>query len=331
VASGKPAEALLSIAAFRRAEPPRAGEAEDLLKAVRLKTQGGDPAAGAELYGAYLDRFSDKPGAEEATLAVAREAARRGDWPSARQALEKARPGPQRDLLLAQACSKMGDNAAAQEAAERALAAPLGLGPDAYVQASLLAAETAQARGLLPQAALYYGQYALYAPATPANHKPLLDAAMVLQNAQMYDAALAAFEKLQKVSRDPAVSFQYAYTLELAGRKEDALKAFLKTARSPSPMWAPTARYRAAELYAELGKLKEAVAIYRDLAASAKGTAQGEFAKRRLEELQAQLAAAQGAKPAAAAAKPAEKKPASAKKPASKPKPASPSKPKGTP
>ena len=57
--------ALASIAAFRRAEPPRAGEAEALLSAAREKARAGNPAAAREFYEAYLDRFPGKPGADE--------------------------------------------------------------------------------------------------------------------------------------------------------------------------------------------------------------------------------------------------------------------------
>ena len=73
-------------------------------------------------------------------------------------------------------------------------------------------------------------------------------------------------------------------------------------------MWAPTARYRAAELYADLGRYKEAIAIYKDMAVSTKGTVQGEFAKQRLMELQDELAESQPATKKPAAEKPALKK-----------------------
>ena len=300
--------ALANIAVFRRAEPPRAGEAEELLSAAREKTRTGNAAAGRELYQTYLDRFPGKPGAGEASLAVAKEAAARGDWAGARKILEKIPSSPAGDLLLGQACLNLGDPEASQAVVERALGSSLELGPDGVCQANLLAAEAAVARGKTAEATAHYSGYARYVKATKSNKEALLDAALFLQEQGQYDDALAAFDKLLKVTKDPAVPFQYAYTLELSGRKEEALKAFLKAAKSPSPMWAPTARYRAAELYADLGHFKEAIAIYKDMAVSAKGTVQGDFAKQRLQELQDELAESQ----------PASKKPATEKEPALK-------------
>ena len=311
--------ALASIAAFRRAEPPRAGEAEELLTAAREKTRTGNAAAGREIYQAYLDRFPGKPGAGEASLAVSKEAAARGDWAGARKILEKTPSSPARDLLLGQACLTLGDPEASQTAEERALASSLELGPDGVCRANLVAAEAAAARGKTAEATAHYSGYARYVKATKSNKEALLDAALFLQEQGQYDDALAAFDKLLKVTKDPAVPFQYAYTLELSGRKEEALKAFLKAAKSPSPMWAPTARYRAAELYADLGRFKEAIAIYKDMAVSAKGTIQGDFAKQRLQEFQDELAESQPAsKKLATEKRPALKK-GSGKPPAGKP------------
>jgi tetratricopeptide (TPR) repeat protein len=304
-----PASALASIPAFRRAEPPRPGEAEALLSDAREKMRSGNSAGARELYQAYLDRFPDKAGAHEASLAMARDAAARGDWATARQILEKMPASPARDLLLGRAHFSLGEPEAAQLAEERALASPLDLGPSGVSQASLIAAQAAVIRGRTADATKHYATYALSVTPTKTDKEVLLDAGLFLQAQGEYDAALEAFEKLLKISKDPAVPFQYAYTLELSGRKEEALKAFLKAAKSPSPMWAPTARYRAAELYADLGKLPEAIAIYRDMAGSAKGTVQGEFAKQRLQELQDELAESKPAPKKGAVENPAAKAP----------------------
>jgi tetratricopeptide (TPR) repeat protein len=180
---------------------------------------------------------------------------------------------------------------AAQDAIERSLAIPDGLDSDQALRARLLAGTAARIQGKTGDAVKFLEAYASSAPVSAASKDDLFGTALWLQRRGRFDSALAALEKLRRVLRDAEIGFQYGYTLELAGREEDALKAYLQvTYGSTNAQWALTARYRAAELMVTLGRKDDAIALYRELVARSEGTVQGKFAKRRLDELTSQPA-----------------------------------------
>ena len=285
-----PEAALAAIPAFAAAEPKSPGRAADLLRAARLRAQSGDPEGAAKLYADYAARYPGGPGAPEAALGVASAAARRRDWRAVRAALEVAPADPRRDLLLGRACYALRDMPTAQAAYERALAAtpPAALAPADILEARYQAGMAAAIQGRREAALAHWGAFAKAAPADPAARERLLSVAFWLQKEGAYEPALEAFEHLNAAWRDASVGFQHGYTLELMGRSEEALDAYLKVAfASTNAQWALTARYRAAELMVTLGRPKDAVALYRELAARTEGTVQGDYARKRLAALEA--------------------------------------------
>lgn len=283
-----PGAALAAIPAFREAEPVPLAQADSLLRTARLEAKAGNSLAAERSYRAYISRFPAAGGALEAKLFLARRAMASGDAAQARKLLDGLAPSPQTSLLLGEACYRLRDMPAAQSALEAALAFPKGLDPKDALRAQLLAGNAAKVQGKTADAVAHLEAYASQAPADPAHRDDLLEAALWLQRRGRLGAALGAFERLRQAFRDAALGFQYGYTLELMNRPEEALKAYLEVAyTSSNPQWALTARYRAAELMLALGRREDAVALYRELAARTEGSVQGDYAKRRLEELTA--------------------------------------------
>jgi TolA-binding protein len=281
-----PGAALDAVPAFREAQPVPLAQADSLLRTARLAAKAGDPAAAERSYGAYAARFPSAAGVTEAKLFLARRALAFGDDARARKLLEALPSAPERDLLLGEACFRLRDMPAAQSALEAALAFPAGLDQGQALKAELLAGNAAKVQGKTAGAVKHLEAYATQAPADSSNREELLSSALWLQRRGRLESALHALERLRKAFRDAAIGFQYGYTLELMNRPEEALKAYLEVAYTASnPQWALTARYRAAELMLSLGRKEDAVALYRELAARTAGSVQGDFAKKRLEEL----------------------------------------------
>lgn len=285
-----PAAALAEIPAFRHAEPVSPTLVADLLKSARLALASGATEKADKAFRAYLDLAPQGAGAAEASLGLARSAMRRGEWAEARSLLSGVPESAARDSLLGEACYALREMAAAQAAYERALASQdgKGLSPQGALEARYFAGMAAAIQGDHEAALAHWDPYAREGQVTLANRERLLEVALWLQRNRKLEPALAALERLKKGWRDAAVAFQFAYTLELLERREEALAAFLAVGRSFSnAQWVVTARYRAAELMVQLGRTEEALSLYRDLAAATEGSVQGDFAKERLRALEA--------------------------------------------
>jgi tetratricopeptide (TPR) repeat protein len=288
LASEGPAAALRVIPAFLAAEPKSPERSADLLREARIRRAAGDVEGAAAAYREYLDRFPSGEAGGEAALGIADGAAKMGDWSKARQVLQAAPQSASRDMLLGEACFHLRDMPSAQAAFEGAIASK-GQGPlsqEQLLEAHYKAGVAAVIQGKLDGARLHWATYAQSAKALPGNRDELFDVALWLQKQGDYEPALAALGKLRDAYRDAAVGFQYGYTLELMGRAEDALSAYLKVAyASSNAQWALTARYRAAELMVSLGRKDDAIALYRELVERTQGTVQGDYAKKRLDQL----------------------------------------------
>lgn len=279
--------ALAAVPAFRQAEPVPLGQADALLRTASLRARSENPASASRAYSDYLARFPNGAGAAEATLFLARQASLRSDWASARRLLERAAPSPEVLYLLGQACYQLRDMPSAQEAFERALAVPKGLAEPQALRANYLAGMAARVQGKTSDAVAHLEAFCAASPVTVGGKDDLFGAALWLQNRGRFDPALGALDRLRKTFRDAEIGFQYGYTLELAGRREDALSAYLQVAyTSANAQWALTARYRTAELMASLGRRDDAVALYKELVARSEGTVQGDYAARRLKALE---------------------------------------------
>lgn len=283
--------ALMTVPAFKEAEPVALGEMDALLRSARLKAKAGDAAAAEKAYRAYLQRMPQGPGAWQASEYLASVAMKRSDYAEARRLLQAAPETPERDYMLGRACFRLRDMAAAQAALESALGKPDALEPDQVTRAQFLAGTAARIQGKTAGAVRHLTAYVEAARATVADKSDLFNAALWLQSRSQFDAALTGLAKLRKAFRDAEIGFNYGYTLELAGRKEEALKAYLKVAfTSANPQWALTARYRAAELMVAMGRRADAIALYKQLVSRTEGTVQGDFARKRLESLEKEAA-----------------------------------------
>lgn len=281
--------ALMTVPAFKEAEPVALGAMEALLRSARLKAHAGETSGAEMAYRTYLQRMPKGPGASEAAGYLAAAAMRDSDFAAARRLLEKAPETPQRDYMLGEACFRLRDMAAAQSAFEAALAKADALKAGETTRAQLLAGTAARIQGKTAQAVDHLTAYVASARATASDKSDLFGASLWLQSRGRYEAALTGLGKLREVFRDAEIGFNYGYTLELEGRREDALKAYLQVAyASANPQWALTARYRAAELMVSLGRTDDAIALYKELVSRTEGTVQGDFAKKRLEALQKQ-------------------------------------------
>ncbi len=294
LASDGPAAALEAIPAFLAAEPKSPERSADLLREARTSRAAGNTERAAMAYRQYLDRFPAGDAVGEASLGIAAAAAKKGDWKETMRVLQAAPQSVPRDLLLGEACFHLRDMPCAQTAFESALAAkgPGALGQEQSLDAQYKAGLAAAIQGKRDEALGHWSLYAQSAACTQANREAFFDVALWLQKQGGYEPALAALGKLRGTYRDAAVGFQYGYTLELMGRDEDALTAYLKvTYASSNAQWALTARYRAAELMVSLGRKEDAVALYRELVDRTQGTVQGDYAKKRLDQLLGNLAA----------------------------------------
>lgn len=280
-----PEAALRSIPAFLEAEPAAASRGEALLRRARVLLRRGDPAA-ARLFREYLNLRPSGPGAAEARLHLAREALAQGRPAEARN-LAEGLPSPEARLLAGEAAFAQRDMEGTVKALGPVLADPAALPPEARVRALFLAATAARVLGRSEEAEARYAAFGREAPPTPGNLEDLLTAALYLQKQGRLPEALEVLGRLRDAFRDARVGFQYAYTLELLGRTPEALEAYLRVAyRSASPEWALTARYRAAEILAAAGRTEDAAALYRQLVERTEGTVQGDYARRRLQELE---------------------------------------------
>ncbi len=282
-----PEAALMAIPAFRAAEPTDPGQAAALLRSARIKARSKDTTGAEKAYEEYLHRFPGGPGGEEAALFLARRDAARSDWSAVKRLLSGAASNAQAQFLLGQAEYRTRDTAAALATLERVLSSPGGLSAQEINQAQLLAGKSAQAEGNAEAAAAHLAAYGEAEPVSESSKDDLMNAALLLQHQGKYEEAAKILQRLGAVFQDASIGFQYAYTLELWGKPDEALSAYLHVAfASANPQWALTARYRAAELMLSLGRRQDAISIYKQLAARTKGTVQGDYAERRLEELE---------------------------------------------
>jgi len=262
------------------------GEAEALLRKARSRSSSGDGAGASKLYAAYLEHAARGAGAREAASFLARRAMKRKDYPEAERVLFDVERTPSMNLALARACFGLRDPAAARKALSDALGSSGGLKSRQRLEAELLSANAARMEGDTAAAMTHYEYYALKAPANRRYKDSLFGAALWLRNRGSYEPALKAFARLNKAFRDAAVGYNYGYTLELMGKPDDALKAYLQVAyASSNAQWALTARYRAAEMMVEMGRLDDALALYAKLVERTKGTVQGAYAESRLKWL----------------------------------------------
>lgn len=278
--------ALEAIPIFRRSKPMTLGEKEALLRSARKRASTGRDAEASKLYARYLEHITRGGGAQEAASYLADRAMKRKDYTEAKRVLLEVERTPSMNLALARASLGLNDLKTARTAISDALDSSDELKPEERLEAELLAARIAQREGDTAGAMPHYEYYALKAPANRRYKNSLFGAAIWLRNRGSYEDALKALGRLNKTFRDAAVGYNYGYTLELMGRENDALKAYLQVAyASSNAQWALTARYRAAEMMVKMGRIDDARALYTKLVERTKGTVQGAYAESRLRWL----------------------------------------------
>ena len=114
---------------------------------------------------------------------------------------------------------------------------------------------------------------------------------LLFQKNEDYAAARAEFERLLalEASKDHEAELTYyiAECMEGQGELETALQQFLQVTylHASELMWSTTARFRAARICEQLEYYDDAVKLYQKIADAHKGQIQGEFARKKLEEL----------------------------------------------
>ncbi len=104
--------------------------------------------------------------------------------------------------------------------------------------------------------------------------------------------ALAEFNRLLEMpdaeSRKAEITYYIAECLESQGKLKQALQQYLAVTylHSGELMWATTARFKAAKICEKLEYYDDAAKLYKKIATAYKGRVQGEFARKKLEELQ---------------------------------------------
>ncbi len=138
-------------------------------------------------------------------------------------------------------------------------------------------------------------QYREYLKAIPADVHQVgerIRIALLFQKQNLLDEALAELNRLLQMpeaeTRKAELTYYIAECLEGQGKLKEALQQFLAVTylHSSELMWSTTARFKAAKICEQLEYYDDAAKLYRKIASAYKGQVQGEFAKKKLEELQ---------------------------------------------
>ena len=146
--------------------------------------------------------------------------------------------------------------------------------------------------GQVSKAVDSYIQYLKTLPSDAKQVDERVRVALFLQKNGKIKEALNEFQRvLPLINNDDAkaeVTFYIAECYESLGDLDKALENYLAvTYLHPKEiMWATTARFNAAKICEKLGYYDDAVKLYRKIADAYKGQVQGEFAKKKLEELE---------------------------------------------
>ena len=139
------------------------------------------------------------------------------------------------------------------------------------------------------------GQYRQYLKEIPDDVHQVgerIRIALLFQKQGLQGEALAEFNRLlqmpEAANRKAELTYYIAECLEAQGKLKKALEQFLAVTylHSSELMWSTTARFKAAKICEQLEYYDDAAKLYRKIASAYKGQVQGEFAKKKLEELQ---------------------------------------------
>jgi len=146
--------------------------------------------------------------------------------------------------------------------------------------------------GQVSKAVDSYLQYLKNLPPDAKQINERIRVALFLQKNGKVKEALNEFEKLMPLIGDDdlkaEITFYIAECYENLGDLNKALENYLAvTYLHPKEiMWATTARFNAAKICEKLGYYDDAIKLYKKIADAYKGQVQGDFAKKKLEELE---------------------------------------------
>ncbi|NOZ13624.1 MAG: tetratricopeptide repeat protein [Acidobacteria bacterium] len=146
--------------------------------------------------------------------------------------------------------------------------------------------------GDVKDAIIHYREYLREIPADVHQVGERIRIGLLFQKQGLFDEALAEFKRLLQLpeakSRKAELSYYIAECLEGQGKLKAALQQYLAVTylHSNELMWATTARFKAAKICEQLEYYDDAAKLYKKIASAYQGQVQGEFAKKKLEELQ---------------------------------------------
>ena len=146
--------------------------------------------------------------------------------------------------------------------------------------------------GDIDGAIVHYREYLKEIPADVHQVGERIRIGLLFQKQGLLDEALAEFNRLlqlpEAADRKAELTYYIAECLEGQGKLKPALQQYLAVTylHSNELMWSTTARFKAAKICEQLEYYDDAAKLYRKIASAYKGQVQGEFAKKKLEELQ---------------------------------------------
>ncbi len=146
--------------------------------------------------------------------------------------------------------------------------------------------------GNVNDAIVHYRKYLKEIPADVHQVGERIRIGLLFQKQGLLDEALAEFKRLLQLPeakpRKAELTYYIAECLEGQGQLKAALQQYLAVTylHSDELMWSTTARFKAAKICEQLEYYDDAAKLYKKISSAYKGQIQGEFAKKKLEELQ---------------------------------------------
>ncbi|MCK5735319.1 MAG: tetratricopeptide repeat protein, partial [Spirochaetaceae bacterium] len=146
--------------------------------------------------------------------------------------------------------------------------------------------------GNIDDALIHYREYLNGIPVDVHQVGERIRIGLLFQKQELLDEAMAEFDRLlqmpEAVNRKAEITYYMAECLEGLGELKEALQQYLAVTylHNSELMWSTTARFKAAKICEQLEYYDDAAKLYRKIASAYNGQVQGEFAKKKLEELQ---------------------------------------------
>jgi len=289
-------EALELIPNFALYDPASFVTAERLLVRAQDQGESGKTTRSRKTYAEVLAQFPGSAEAAAAAMSLGDEAYRGGDLEGARRLFLAVAVNPSAGAERATALFLLGHiefndarHAAAADYYRQCLDA--GPEPEMAARAHFLRGSALRRLGEVESSLDEVARFVELLPDRGQMVDEQIQAGLWLQKGGRYPGALRAFGALlpgvRETDLEGEVHYYLAETHELAGETDRALLEYLRVAYlSGTGAWSLTARFRAGRIYEDRGRFTEAIRLYQGIAENHAGSEQGEYAARKVRELQ---------------------------------------------